>query len=101
MEEPEIPRQQREGNMAKHYLSYWRPATADQNLELEDKALDHCASDQYEKLQPGDTLWLVTARDGRLHLLGRFTYSSYTEAEGFLTRAHSLKCHPRDGLHVW
>jgi hypothetical protein len=57
--------------MSRDFLSYCKPATAEDELER-GGPLYHWASDQYGRLRSGDTLWLVTAwPKGRLALLGR------------------------------
>lgn len=55
--------------MAKQFLHYWKPSTAD--AEADTKILDHAASNQFKRVAKGDTVWLVTARDGVLELIGK------------------------------
>ncbi len=43
--------------MAKDYLTYWRPETVDvQEWGL----LGHSAGGQLHRVEPGDTVWIVT-----------------------------------------
>jgi hypothetical protein len=56
--------------MARHFLGYWKPATAESELARRGP-FDHTASDQLWKLEDGDVLWIVTVRSGVLVLLGR------------------------------
>src|SRR5262245_55549106 len=59
--------------MSREFLSYWRPSTAEWNLENTADQLIHLASDQYGRVSIGDTIWIVTAwPGGRLALLGHF-----------------------------
>lgn len=63
-----------------HYLAYWKPDTADYNLAGDDLLLEHSASGQYNRLKPGDTLWIATAWSGSLlTLLGRMTVGLITD----------------------
>ena len=57
----------------RQFLAYWLPSTLKKNLDLGLSHLTHSASDQFDKLRAGgtDTVWLVTARKGRLILIGR------------------------------
>lgn len=56
--------------MARDYLAYWKPSTVD--VQLETGGLQaHAASNQFGRVQAGDTVWLVTVRDGRLRLITR------------------------------
>lgn len=56
--------------MSQDLLSYWKPETADANLER-GGLLNHAASDQFHRVHVGDTVWVVTVRTGDLRLLGR------------------------------
>lgn len=56
--------------LPRSYLSYWKPSTADPRLE-DAMTVGHSASEQYARLEAEDTVWIVTARRGRLKLLGR------------------------------
>lgn len=49
------------------FLVYWRPETANDS----GTSLNHAASNQFRRVRPGDTLWVTTAPEGHLQLLGR------------------------------
>jgi hypothetical protein len=56
----------------KQFRSYWKPQTARRELARQTEPFIHCASEQYNRLSPGDVLWIITAwRGGHLTLLGR------------------------------
>lgn len=57
--------------MPNDLLSYWKPATASNNIGRGNGLLEHSASNQYGRLSVGDTVWIVTVRNGNLYLLGR------------------------------
>jgi hypothetical protein len=62
------------------FLMYWRPETADNALAGEDLLLNHSASGQYDRLTPGDTLWIATAWPGGiLTLIGRLVVGVVTD----------------------
>jgi hypothetical protein len=73
--------------MAKHYLSYWKPSTAEHQLDVP-SPLQHAASEQYGKVRPGDTVWICTTWPGGvLTLLSRIVVRgvmSQEEAERHL-----------------
>jgi hypothetical protein len=52
------------------FLSYWRPDNADATRE-HGPSLRHAANGQYRHVRPGDHVWIVTVRQGRLFLIGR------------------------------
>ncbi|HMP03537.1 MAG TPA: hypothetical protein PKC45_13655 [Gemmatales bacterium] len=54
--------------MAKDLLSYWKPKTVDDMLAKGGAQL-HAASDQYDRVRDGDTVWIVTIRSGMLKLV--------------------------------
>jgi hypothetical protein len=61
--------------MASTFLSYWKPATVKYTLRTArvtgDYKLIHSASNQYERVQEDDTVWIATAwKGGHLALLG-------------------------------
>ncbi|HMP61045.1 MAG TPA: hypothetical protein PKD86_17005 [Gemmatales bacterium] len=56
--------------MGRDFLAFWRLDTLDAALRA-GKALDYAASNQYARVQPGDTVWVVSVRGGRLRLVGR------------------------------
>lgn len=71
-----------ENPMTRDLLSYWKPETALQILEM-GGTLHHAASSQYGGLNPGDTVWIVSVLKAELVLLGRILVSkvqSYEEA---------------------
>lgn len=63
--------------MTQDLLSYWKPETADVNLELSG-LLNHAASNQFHRVQIGDLVWIVTVRGGDLRLLGRIVVGEIT-----------------------
>ena len=68
--------------MTRDYLSYWRSDTIDQ---LPDPfVLSHGASNQYYRVSKGDTVWIVTVRDGEVQLVGNIQVdlvTTYDEAK--------------------
>lgn len=50
------------------WLSYWLPDTFERERG---RLLNHSASEQFGKVQAGDTVWFVTIADGYLRLIGR------------------------------
>jgi hypothetical protein len=74
------------------FLSYWKPGTVREILRVIDETGDdsmvHSASNQYEKVHPGDTVWIATVwKGGYLALLGRIVVgvcTSQSEAERLL-----------------
>jgi hypothetical protein len=53
------------------YLSYWKPSTVRDALERSASLLSHAASGQYNRVEEGDTVWIVTTWSGGfLVLLG-------------------------------
>lgn len=68
--------------MAADYLSYWKPATVQHVLMEEGSLLNHAASEQYGRVVPGDTVWIVTAwSGGHLMLLGPILVNERTDYE--------------------
>ena len=72
------------------YLHYWKPSTADRNLEL-GKPFDHDASDQLTKsrIHPGDIVWVATVRQGSLRLLGRIVVDVVIDDQREAERRHA------------
>lgn len=66
-------------------LLYWSPETADEVLSRE-RTLDHAASDQLWRTSTGDTIWIVTVRDGELFLLGKLYVDEVTNRIGAIKR---------------
>jgi hypothetical protein len=56
--------------MNRDLLSYWKPETALQMLDM-GGTLHHSASSQYRRVEPGDTVWIVSVLEAELILLGR------------------------------
>ncbi|MEL6271078.1 MAG: HNH endonuclease [Chloroflexota bacterium] len=55
--------------MSRHYLLYWKLETVEYHYFGE--GLDHIASNQLKKVEPGDVVWVCTVRGGDLLLAGR------------------------------
>jgi hypothetical protein len=66
-------------SISRNLLLYWKPETADYNMGLNDEGLEHAASNQLGRAKRGDTLWIVTVRDGRLFLINRFRIDLSTD----------------------
>jgi hypothetical protein len=56
---------------------------------------NHSASNQFGRVAKGDTVWIVTIRSGRLHLVTRIKVEHVTNQ---YEAARLLKCKPR---HLW
>lgn len=72
----------------RHILQFWKVEQADANVG---QRLDHTASAQFDRVSPGDVLWIVTVRDHRLKLLGRLVVDAIVnqrEAERRLGRTN-------------
>ncbi len=67
--------------MPRDRLAYWKPKTAAHNLEV-GGALNHAASNQFHRVEEGDTVWLVFVRSGELLLLGGIKVGQVTDSEG-------------------
>jgi hypothetical protein len=67
--------------MTRDFLAYWKPETASNNISCGDGLLAHSASNQYGRLVVGDTVWIVTVRDGDLYLLGRILVAQLMDRE--------------------
>lgn len=66
--------------MGRDFLVFWRLQTLDAALR-HGKALDYAASNQYSRVQPGDTAWVVSVRGGRLRLAGRIVVEQVTDRD--------------------
>jgi hypothetical protein len=79
------------------YVSYWKYATFLQSYEsAEDPLVRHSASDQYDRVQPDDIVWIVTIRDSRLFLIARIVVGEvirYKEAKRRLGGVWEAKYH--------
>jgi len=62
----------------RHFLQYWRTYSPEIGLG---KPLTFAASAQFERLQPGDVLWIVALKQRRLTLLGRLVVASIVNWE--------------------
>jgi hypothetical protein len=80
--------------MACDFVAYWKPSTVDAQVE-EGGPQRHAASNQFGRVSKGDTVWLVTVRDGRLRLVTRIVVEHLTGQAG---AAALLGCQSAD---VW
>ncbi|HMP61046.1 MAG TPA: hypothetical protein PKD86_17010 [Gemmatales bacterium] len=67
--------------MATDFLAYWKPSTVDAQAAAGGPQ-NHAASGQFGRVQPGDTVWLVTVRGGRLRLVTSITVGHVTGQAG-------------------
>jgi hypothetical protein len=67
--------------MPREYLAYWKPATADHEIE-KGGTLGHAASNQLARAKVGDTVWIVSILSGELILLGGITVGHVEDFEG-------------------
>ena len=67
--------------MATDFLAYWKPSTVDAQVESGGPQ-NHAASGQFGRVQPGDTVWLVSVRSGRLRLVTSITVGHVTGQTG-------------------
>jgi serine/threonine protein kinase len=79
IEEAGAERSEARKALREHWLLYWRPDTVDKHSGC----LDYAASGQFAKrgVQPGDVVWIVTAREGILFLVGRLSVGSVVDGE--------------------
>jgi len=75
---PSKPRDEKRG---RHFLAYWTPRSLDRQLPSACN-LEHSASNQFKYVRPGDTVWLVTVRDGVLRLVTRIVVGLVTNQSG-------------------
>lgn len=66
-------------------LLYWSPETAAEVLRRE-RILDHVASNQLWRASSGDTIWVVTVRDGELLLISKLLVDVVTNRIGAINR---------------
>jgi hypothetical protein len=78
--------------MARAFLAYWKPSTVDTQVQTGGPQ-NHAASNQFGRVAKGDTVWLVTVRDGRLRLVTRIVVEHVTGQAG---AALLLRCQPAD-----
>ena len=64
--------------MNKDFLAYWKPSAVDAQVKV-GGVQRYAASSQYRRVAPGDTVWIVTVRDGRLHLVTRILVEQVTD----------------------
>ena len=67
--------------MARDFLAYWKPSTLEAELRI-GGLLNHAASNQYRRVDAGDTVWLVSVLDGRLRLIGRIIVGQVVDTDG-------------------
>jgi hypothetical protein len=67
--------------MQRDFLVYWRPTTLDEAL-ASGRLFSYAASNQFDKVAAGDTVWAVSVRSGRLHLAGRLVVAQLTDRDG-------------------
>ena len=67
-----------ENRHAQDLLLYWSPKTAKDVVRRED-ILDYVASNQLKRADSGDVIWVVTAYDGELTLLGKLIVDVVTD----------------------
>jgi hypothetical protein len=63
------------------FLYYWKPQTVDYERGR-GSMLDHSSSEQFGRVSPGDHVWHVTVRDGKLSVLGRIIVGYVGDAAG-------------------
>jgi hypothetical protein len=67
--------------MSRDFLAYWKPSAVDAQV-VKGGELDHAAGNQYQRTRPGDTVWLVTVRRGRLRLVTRIMVGHVIDQAG-------------------
>lgn len=73
-------------DLSRDFLQLWHHTTADGHLR-EGRILGHAASEQFHRVRPGDTVWVVTVYpSGELILLGRLRVAECTDQEGATER---------------
>ena len=66
-----------------HFLSYWKPRTVRYTLDQGFFLLEHSASDQYDRVSVGDTVWIATVwPGGHLCVLGPIRVGVVTDDAG-------------------
>ena len=78
-------------------MSYWKPATA--TAEARTKRLSHASSNQFGRVEDGDTVWLVTVRSGSLELIGKIEVESVCDQEDAAERLEMAAHDLRDDSH--
>jgi len=67
--------------MATDFLAYWKPGTVDAEMNA-GGPVDHAGSAQFARVQPGDAVWVVTIRGGRLLLVTSIAVGHVTSRDG-------------------
>jgi hypothetical protein len=59
--------------VSRDFLLYWKPNTVDEVKDrLRNEPLGRVSSDQLDRIQPGDLVWIITVRSrGKLVVVGR------------------------------
>jgi hypothetical protein len=65
--------------MSKHFLQYWKAAQVVRERKSSNPFVDHSGSEQLYKVNPGDTVWIVTVIKGVLLLLGKIQVGARTK----------------------
>ena len=98
--------------MSDHFLYYTKPEQAAIDLEehgADGIGLDHWASNQFKKVQPGDHLWIMTIDGGELLLIGHMEVRhvmNHSDAVKFVgrknlyARTHHVVCSQDDSEHM-
>jgi predicted transcriptional regulator len=71
----------RRPSMGREFLAFWRLDSVDAALR-DGKLLNYGASGEYSRVEPGDTVWFVSVRNGRLRLIGRVVVDRVTDRDG-------------------
>ncbi|MCG3199129.1 MAG: hypothetical protein GHCLOJNM_03638 [bacterium] len=69
----------------RHFLYCWSLDTADWEQDL-GTVLNHIAGQQLKRVAAGDTVWIVTHRDGAVSLRGRIVVDAVTDFDGACER---------------
>ncbi len=64
-------------------MAYWLPDTVDRELG---RRIDYMGSSQFGRVGSGDTLWIVTVREGSLRLVGRMRVGEIVDEATALAR---------------
>jgi hypothetical protein len=81
------------------YMAYWRNDQV--RIVIEDSAdghaIDHAASEQFGKVRPGDTVWIVNIEKGthRFLLVGRIEVGAVVSQRPTVSGRYSQRSHPR------
>lgn len=67
-----------------HYMVYWRPKNVAFRLARH-PLLDNAGSSQFRHVNPGDVLWFVTVRNGKLFPVGKLTVGEKTDWNGAIS----------------